>query len=298
MDIHCLNSQELDGAMLFNGDCVEVTKQLPDRSIDYSVYSPPFSNVFVYSDSERDMGNCVNDDEFFDHYKFLIEEIYRLTRPGRLTSVHCSNLPMHKFKDGHIGIKDFRGDIIKAHIEKGWIYHSEVVIWKCPLIEATRTKALGLLYKQVQKDSTMSRQGMPDYIVTFKKYDPDHEDEISMVKKDPNEFSQQDWRNLASPVWMDINQTNVLNVREARDNADEKHICPLQLDVIERCLKLWTNPNDVVLSPFMGIGSEGYVSAQMGRRFIGIELKPIYFEKAIANIQSVKNQGVLFESAC
>lgn len=278
--------------MLFNGDCVEIAKQLPDRSIDFSVYSPPFSNVFVYSDSERDMGNCVNDDEFFEHYKFLIREIYRLTRPGRLTSVHCSNLPMHKFKDGHIGIKDFRGDIIKAHIEEGWIYHSEVVIWKCPLVEATRTKALGLLYKQVQKDSTMSRQGMPDYIVTFKKYDPDHEDEVAAVKKDPNEFSQHDWRDLASPVWMDINQTNVLNVREARDNRDEKHICPLQLDVIERCLKLWTNPNDIVLSPFMGIGSEGYVSAQMGRRFIGIELKPIYFEKSIQNIESVKRQGI------
>lgn len=292
MDIHCLNSHEMDGAMLFNGDCVEIAKQLPDRSIDFSVYSPPFSNVFVYSDSERDMGNCVNDDEFFEHYKFLIREIYRLTRPGRLTSVHCSNLPMHKFKDGHIGIKDFRGDIIKAHIEEGWIYHSEVVIWKCPLVEATRTKALGLLYKQVQKDSTMSRQGMPDYIVTFKKYDPDHEDEVAAVKKDPNEFSQHDWRDLASPVWMDINQTNVLNVREARDNRDEKHICPLQLDVIERCLKLWTNPNDIVLSPFMGIGSEGYVSAQMGRRFIGIELKPIYFEKSIQNIESVKRQGI------
>lgn len=292
MDINCINSHKTDDdkAFLVNGDCVEIAKQLPDRSIDYSIYSPPFSNLFIYSESERDMGNAADDDEFFEHYKYLIEQIFRITRPGRLTSVHCSNLPLHKFKDGHTGMKDFRGDIIRAHIEKGWIYHSEVVIWKCPLIEATRTKALGLLYKQVRKDSTMSRQGMPDYIVTFKKYDENHDNEIKPVIKDAEDFSQQNWRDLANPVWMDIQQTKVLNVREARENGDEKHICPLQLDVIERCLKLWTNPNDIVLSPFMGIGSEGYVSAQMDRRFIGIELKEAYFKKAIENIESIKRQ--------
>lgn len=294
MDIHCLNSHEMDGAMLFNGDCVEIAKQLPDRSIDFSIYSPPFSNLYIYSESERDMGNSADDAEFFEHYKFLIKEIFRMTRPGRLSSVHCKNLVKYKGRDGKAGQRDFRGEIIRAHEDIGWQYHSEVTIWKDPVIEMQRTKAHGLLYKQLRADGTFSRQGMAEYIVTFRKWpeNESEESEILPVTHTKHDIPLNEWQQLASPVWMDINQTNVLNVREAREDKDEKHICPLQLDVIERCLKLWTNPDDIVLSPFMGIGSEGYVSAQMGRRFIGIELKPVYFEKSIQNIESVKRQGI------
>lgn len=294
MDIHCLNSHEMDGAMLFNGDCVEIAKQLPDRSIDFSIYSPPFSNLYIYSESERDMGNSADDAEFFEHYKFLIKEIFRMTRPGRLSSVHCKNLVKYKGRDGKAGQRDFRGEIIRAHEDIGWQYHSEVTIWKDPVIEMQRTKAHGLLYKQLRADGTFSRQGMAEYIVTFRKWpeNESEESEILPVTHTKLDIPLNEWQQLASPVWMDIQQTKVLNVREARENGDEKHICPLQLDVIERCLKLWTNPNDIVLSPFMGIGSEGYVSAQMGRRFIGIELKPIYFEKSIQNIESVKRQEI------
>lgn len=278
------------------GDCVEEITKLQDGSMDYSIYSPPFANLYIYSDSYRDMGNCKNDDEFFEHYQYLLFELYRILRPGRLMSVHCKQLVNYKGRDGRAGLRDFRGDIIRACESAGFQYHSEVCIWKDPVIEMQRTKAHGLLYKQLRADSTYSRQGMPDYLVTFRKWAEVDEVEIP-VTKTKEQFGLNVWQNYASPVWMDINQTNVLNKAIAKDAPDEKHICPLQLDVIQRALHLWTNPNDMVFSPFMGVGSEGYMSLKCGRRFTGIELKDSYFKQAVSNLNAaseIKDQLSLF----
>lgn len=280
MAIRCLNDSHGEDWALYNGDCVDVVRQLPDRSVGFAIYSPPFSNLFVYSDSESDMGNSADDGEFFRHYGFLLEQMTRKMKPGRLAAVHCSDLPLTKWRDGVIGIKDFSGDLIRAHEAAGWILHSRVTIWKDPVVEMTRTKALGLLYKQLQKDSTRSRQGMADYLLVFRAPGVNAEP----VGQDAKLFPVDQWQKWASPVWMDIRQTNTLNVQQAREGSDERHVCPLQLDLIERATLLWSNRGDVVLSPFAGIGSEGFSAVKLRRKFVGVELKRLYFDVARKNL--------------
>jgi hypothetical protein len=287
--IRCLNSHSGAKFTAIHGDCVDVLSQFPANSIGFSVYSPPFESLFVYSDAAADMGNST-DEEFAEHYAYLVEEKFRVTMPGRLTAVHCSDLPMTKWKDGAVGIKDFSGQIIQAHEDAGWIYHGRRTIWKCPVVEMTRTKHVGLLYKQLQKDSSKSRGGMPDYLLTFIK-PGDNPDPIVHT---PDNFPLEQWQEWASPVWMTIHQSNVLNVKAAKGNNDERHLCPLQLDVIDRALVMWSNPNDVVLSPFMGIGSEGVQSLKLGRRFIGVELKESYWRQSCRYLDECDKQSTLF----
>ena len=289
--IRCLNENHGDRFTAYHGDCVDVVGQLPDSSIDFSVYSPPFGSLFVYSESISDMGNST-DEQFRDQYAFLVREKLRVTKPGRLTAVHCSDLPLTKWKDGAVGIKDFSGDIIKIHEEAGWILHGRRTIWKCPVVEMTRTKHVGLLYKQLQKDSSKSRGGMPDYLMTFIKPG----DNSEPIVHTPQNFPLDQWQEWASPVWMSVNQTRVLNVKSARNANDERHLCPLQLDVIDRALVMWSNPGDVVLSPFMGIGSEGYCSIKAKRRFVGVELKAEYFNQACRTLHDVEaSSATLFD---
>lgn len=321
---------------IYNADCVEFAQNMPSDSIGYSIYSPPFASLYTFSNSERDMSNCASHGEFMEQYQFLIDQLFRVTKPGRLTSVHCTNMTTTKSTHGKIGLIDFRGQIIRAHEAAGWTYHSEVVIWKNPVMAMQRTKALGLLHKTITTDSGRSRQGTPDYILTFRKEgenDTPIEGRLRWYAGDMslNEFAEayghnaaksgfkvsaefQDgicrqlattpehsidiWQQYASPVWFDIHQSNTLEFRKARDSDDEKHISPLQLDVIERCLQLWSMPGDVVYSPFLGIGSEGYVSLSMldgARKFIGTELKSSYFKAAIKNLQKAENQEVQTE---
>jgi hypothetical protein len=280
-----------DGFTAHLGDCVDVVSEIPDNSIGYTIYSPPFSSLYTYSNSDRDMGNCTDDAQFMEHYRFLVGQMFRATMPGRLLSFHCMNLPTSKQNHGYIGIRDFRGELIKMHQEAGFIFHSEVVIWKDPVTAMQRTKALGLLHKQIKKDSCMSRQGIPDYLVTMRKPGENPE----RVSHTADDFPVQLWQQYASPVWMDINPSETLQYRSAREHNDERHICPLQLEVIRRALKLWTNPGDLVLSPFMGIGSEGYCAVQAGRRFVGAELKRSYWGQAVRNLTAAKtDQGMLF----
>jgi len=320
-----------DRFTVYNADCVSITRSLPDSSVHFSIYSPPLSQLNGDSESPRDMGNVKNDEEFFKQFGFLVQELYRVLMPGRLMSVHCMDIPAMKERDGFIGLKDFPGELLRAFQSAGFIYHSKVSIWKDPLIEATRTKSLGLMHKQIVKDSAMCRQGIPDYLLTVRKpgnneepvthkngfenfigedepsapkVEPTLKDSrahrnISMAKSDPV-YSHQVWRRYASPVWMDIRQSYTLQKESARDEKDERHIAPLQLDVISRALELWTNPGDIVLSPFMGIGSEGYESIKMGRRFVGVELKPSYYQQAVKNLQAAEEQTkvkTLFELA-
>jgi len=273
-----------------NADCVEFSASLPDNSIGFSVYSPPFAHLFVYSDSERDMGNVANEAEFKALYAHLVREKFRITKPGRLTAVHCSDLPRTKGTHGTVGLYDFPADIREVHEAAGWTYHSRITVWKDPVIEMQRTKALGLLYKQIQTDSTRSRQGMPDYVLIFRKT-PEDESQADKVGQDAKLFPVSMWQQWASPVWMDINQTDVLNVKVAREDKDERHLCPLQLDLIERCIRLWTNPGDTVFSPFMGIGSEGWAALKADRRFIGSELKPAYFRQAAKNLAYMESES-------
>jgi superfamily II DNA or RNA helicase len=272
-------------------DCVDVARELPDDSLHYTIYSPPFASLYTYSNSDRDMGNCKDDDTFMEQYRFLVRELYRATMPGRLTSFHCMNLPTSKVRNGYIGIRDFRGELIRLHEAEGWIFHSEVCIWKDPVTAMQRTKALGLLWKQLKKDSAMSRQGIPDYLVTMRKPGTNPQN-VSHTSED---FPVELWQNFASPVWMDINPSDTLTFREAREHNDERHICALQLQVIERGIKLWSNPGDTVFSPFAGVGSEGYVAVKMGRRFLGAELKRSYWEQACRNLdQARREQAGLF----
>lgn len=279
---------------LYLGDCVEVAKEIADDSIDFTVFSPPFASLYTYSASDRDMGNSKDGDEFARHFRFLVDELLRVTVPGRLVSFHCMNLPTSKTHHGYIGIRDFRGELIKMFEDAGFIYHSEVCIWKDPVTAMQRTKALGLLYKQLKKDSAMSRQGIPDYLVTMRKPG----ENPKRVTKTEEGFPVGVWQRYASPVWMDINPSNTLQFRAAREEEDERHICPLQLQVIERAVELWTNPGDLVFSPFAGIGSEGHVSLQLGRKFVGIELKRSYWEMAAQNLAQAKTvMGDLFEVA-
>jgi DNA modification methylase len=288
--IQCLGEAHGNLFAAYHGDNVSVLRQFPDACIDFSVYSPPFSNLFVYSDSIADMGNAGTDAEFLEHYGFLLRELYRMTTPGRLTAVHCSDLPLQKWRDGVVGIKDLSGSIIRAHEEAGWVLHSRVTIWKSPVVEMTRTKALGLLYKQLQKDSARSRTGMPDYLLVFRK---DGENDKPVVHT-PADFPLDQWQEWASPVWMTVDQTRTLNVSTAREDKDERHLCPLQLDVIDRALVMWSNPGDTVLSPFMGIGSEGVQSIKARRKFVGVELKEAYFKQAAQYLDAADRQMGLF----
>lgn len=293
-----------------HGDCVEGVAGLPENSIDYSIFSPPFASLYCYSASDRDMGNARTKSEFFEHLGFLVAELYRVIKPGRLVSFHCMNLPTSKTHHGYIGIDDFRGDLIRMFQQYGFIYHSEVCIWKDPVTAMQRTKAIGLLHKQVVKDSCMSRQGVPDYLVTMRKpgvntnpvtgefdqYFGDGTMGVGFPTGADTRYSIEVWQRYASPVWMDINPSDTLQFRSAREHNDERHICPLQLQVIERGLELWSNPGDTILSPFMGIGSEGYVSIERDRKFVGFELKESYFKQAVANLtraEEIKKESVL-----
>ena len=274
-----------DGYTVHLGDCVKWAKRMEDNSIDYSVFSPPFADLFTYSNSDHDMGNCKNDTEFADQFKYLVKELYRVLKPGRNVSFHCMNLPTTKMRQGFIGLRDFRGDLIRTFQEEGFIYHSEVCIWKDPVTAMQRTKALGLLHKTVRENACMSRQGLPDYVVTMRK-PGDCENRVTHGDDLPVSM----WQKYASPIWDDINQSRTLNKLPARDENDTKHMCPLQLDVIERCIHLWTNKGDLVFSPFTGIGSEGYCAVKMQRRFIGTELKPSYYELACQNIEDARTE--------
>jgi hypothetical protein len=292
MALNVLNQQIMPRYAAYHGDSVEVIKGLPSDSIHYTVFSPPFASLYTYSASDHDMGNCKDADEFAVHFRFLVDELFRVTMPGRLLSFHCMQLPISKEREGFIGMRDFRGELIRLFINAGWIYHSEVCIWKDPVTAMQRTKALGLLHKQIKKDSCMSRQGIADYLVTMRKPG----DNPERVTHTNETFPVGLWQNYASPVWMDINPSDTLQRESAREDEDERHICPLQLEVIRRAVNLWTNPGDVVLSPFMGIGSEGYASLEMGRKFVGIELKPSYFGQACKNLAAATDdkQATLF----
>lgn len=285
---------------IYNADCVDVARTLPADSVDYTIFSPPFESMYQFSNSDRDFGNSSRAD-FYHHFRFLVDEMFRITRPGRLLSFHCMNLPTSKVNDGYIGIRDFRGELIRMFQDAGWIYHSEVCIWKDPVVAMQRTKALGLLHKTIRKDSSMSRQGIADYLVTMRKPGQNdkpvrhyrdeselakvcEEEGLNPIQEECNILPVMLWQKYASPVWMDINQSRTLNYKAGRDDDDQKHICPLQLDVIERALHLWTAPGDVVFTPFLGIGSEVYSAVKMGRRGIGAELKPSYFDLAKKNI--------------
>ncbi len=328
-----LNQMVSDRYGIYNGDSVEMIRGIPDNSIHYTMFSPPFASLYTYSNSDRDMGNCKDDKEFYNHFKFLAGELYRVTKPGRLLSFHCMDLPLMKSRDGVIGMKDFPaivrqifedlagelyrvtkpGRLLSFHCmdlplmksrdgvigmkdfpaivrqifeDCGFIYHSRVTIWKNPVTEMQRTKALGLLHKQIKKDSSMSRQGMPDYIITMRK-DGDNQEAITHTDES---FPVEVWQNYASPVWMDIRQSDTLQKKSAREEDDERHICPLQLEAIQRCIELWTNPNDIVLDPFAGIGSVPYTAIKLGRRGIGFELKESYYKQAKNNLESALNE--------
>lgn len=290
--MNCLESTMGEGFAMYQGDCVDVVSGLPDRSVDYSIFSPPFASLYTYSNSPRDMGNCRNHDEFFEHFSHLIRELKRVMKPGRNVSFHCMLMPTSKERDGYIGLRDFRGELIRAFQSEGFIYASEVCIWKDPVTAMQRTKALGLLHKTVRGNAAMSRQGIPDYLVTMRT--PGEADPDDRVKHTPEDYPVSKWQEVASPVWTDINPSDTLQFRSAREHDDERHICPLQLEVIRRGVDLWTNPGDVVLSPFAGIGSEGYVALEMGRRFVGIELKASYYQQAAQNLQNALSQSRLF----
>ena len=290
-----LDQKSGENWVLYNGDSCEILAGIPTASIHYSITSIPFASLYTYSNSERDLGNSRNYGEFAEHYQYLGQEWYRVMMPGRLVSIHCMNLPAMKERDGFIGVKDFRGDVIRWMQACGFIFHSEVCIWKNPVVEMQRTKALGLLHKQIRKDSAMSRMGIPDYIVTFRKpgINPEPLDHTH------ENYSVDHWQQVASPVWdeypapvwWDINQSATLQRKSARTEKDEKHICPLQLPVIERCVELWSKEHEIVLDPFDGIGSTGYQALKMGRRHVGIELKESYFRQAALNLEAAEREA-------
>ena len=311
--MNCINQVVTDQYAIYNGDCIEVIAGLPDKSVDYSIFSPPFSSLYTYSNSPRDMGNARTDEEFYAQFQFLIKELARVVKPGRNVSFHCMQLPTSKERDGYIGLKDFRGDLIRAFQKEGFIYASEVTIWKDPVTAMQRTKALGLLHKTVRGNGSFSRQGIPDFLVTMRAPgDIDDDDKVrhyrndaellDVCEKEGKDYAEQEcnvlpveeWQQLASPVWMDINPSDTLQFKSAREHDDERHICPLQLEVIRRGIKLWTNPGDVVLTPFLGIGSEVYTAVEMGRRGVGAELKESYFKQAAKNIASLSQQSDMF----
>lgn len=281
--VNVINQAISDRYALYNGDSAEILQGIPSDRIHYSIFSPPFASLYTYSNSERDLGNCRTTEEFYQQFKFIVDELYRVIIPGRLISFHCMDLPLSKERDGIIGIRDFRGELIKLFEDAGFVLHSQVCIWKDPVTAMQRTKAIGLLHKQLKKDSCLSRQGIPDYLVTMRKPGANPEPVTHTNESFPVEI----WQRYASPIWTDINPSDTLQATSARDEKDERHICPLQLTVIRRALNLWTNPGDTVLTPFLGIGSEAFVALQLGRRAIGIELKPSYFQQAVKNCASV-----------
>ena len=291
-----LKDQVIDNEFAYYcGDAVEVSKGIPDNTADITIYSPPFFELYVYSDDPKDMNNSANYSQFQQHYRYLVREIKRILKPGRICAVHCMDLPVQKSKYGYIGLRDFSGDLIKIHEEEGMIYHSRVTIWKNPVTEMQRTKALGLLHKTIKKDSAMSRVGIPDYVLLFRN-EGDNETPIAHQDTDPKEANYLPvdlWQKYASPVWMDIDYGKTLQYRSARDNNDEKHITPLQLETIERLLHLYSNEGEVMFSPFAGIGSEGFKTIEMNRRAILIELKDSYFNVGVKNLKDItreKNQ--------
>lgn len=309
MDLKAINQVVTEEYAIYEGDSCELMKGIPDNSIGFSIHSPPFEGLYKFSNSDRDVSNSEGEG-FYRHYGYIIDELLRITKDGRLASVHCMQLPTSITRDGFIGMRDFRGEVIREFIKRGWIFHSEVCIWKDPVIAQQRTKSIRLLHKQMEKDSTISGQGLADYIITFRKAGKNDapvqgkleyyigegnapepvENRLKRQSREDAErwYSIEVWQRYASPVWMDINQTRTLQYRSARDEKDEQHISPLQLDVIERCIHLWSNPNDVVFTPFMGIGSEVYGAVEMGRKGIGIELKPSYFRQAVKNLEGLK----------
>ena len=289
--MNCIDQVVTDSYTAINGDCVDALKGLPDHCIGYSIFSPPFASLYTYSNSPRDMGNVRNDAEFFAHFGYLIDELARVMMRGRVVAMHCMDMPTSKERDGHIGLRDFPGEIIRAFEKRGFIFHSRVTIWKDPVTAMQRTKALGLLHKTVRENASMSRVGIPDYIIAMRA--PGDVPVDDRVKHTVEEYPVDEWQHVASPVWAvtsaegvraAINPQDTLQYQSVREHDDERHICPLQLDVIRRGVMLWTNPNDIVLSPFMGIGSEGYVALEMGRRFVGAELKASYYAQAAANL--------------
>lgn len=324
MDVKCIDQANGTDWVLYNGDSCEVIKGIPDDSIGFGVHSPPFSSLYIYSNSEADMGNCASDEEFFQHYSYLIREMLRVTIPGRLVAVHCKDLPRYANVCGTTGLIDFPGMCIQEYEAAGWVYHSRVTIWKCPVVERERTNNNGLLHKTVMRDTSQVRQGMADYLLVFRKppveglmsdkpierpngferyfglQDPreDNSHPSKFARRGSNRGSISIWQRYADPVWWDIDQTNVLNFKIAKSDNDERHICPLQLDVIERSIHIWSDEGDVVLSPFAGVGSEGVGAINCGRKFIGIELKQEYFEHAkrfIANAEFETKQPTLFD---
>lgn len=321
-EVMCLGEQHGEGWSNYNADAVDFSGQMPSGSVDYCIHSPPFANLYTYSDSALDMGNCADDAEFFRHYAYLLANLYRVMRPGRNVSVHCKDLVDYKGSSGRAGLRDFPGDIIRAYEAAGFKYHSRVTIFKCPVTEMQRTKSHGLLYKQLRADSTHSRQGLAEYVLTFRKWAAEgdeihpvtHPNPVDLAKReeearaltfigepvpaDLNAPARGDlitldqWQKWASPVWLDIVQTDVLNVYHAREDRDEKHMCPLQLDLIDRCVALWSNPGDVVYTPFSGIGSELYGAIKRRRYAIGTELKYSYFLNGSKNARSAEPLGV------
>lgn len=311
-----INQVITDEYSIYEGDSCEIMRGMPDHCIDFSIHSPPFEGLYKFSNSERDISNS-NGETFWTHYGFIIRELLRMTKPGRLASVHCMQLPTSITRDGFIGMRDFRGECIKAFQDAGWIFHSEVCIWKDPVVAQQRTKSIRLLHKQITKDASISGQGLADYIVTFRKPGQNEHPidglfeyyigegkspeplENRLRRQNESEakkwYSIEVWQRYASPVWMDINQSRTLQYKTAKDEKDERHISPLQLDVIERCIHLWSNPGDVVFTPFLGIGSEVYGAVELGRKGLGIELKPSYFAQAAKNLGAAKNQIGLFE---
>lgn len=303
-----------DDFAVYLGDCCEVLPDIPDESVGLSVFSPPFADLYSYSDLPNDMGNCSSYEEFFDHFKFLVGQLFRVTMPGRIVAVHCMDLPTYKRAGEEIGVRDFPGDIIRCFQSEGFVFHSRHCIWKDPLVAATRTKAIGLAHKQIVKDSAMCRMALLDYVLALRKPGENpkpinHPNGLSeyygqrnvpntldvyMDEEDQskNKRSHWIWQRYASPVWDDIRQTNVLPYREGRDTDDEKHICPLQIDVIERCVSLWSSEQDVVLTPFMGVGSEVYVAIKNRRKAIGVELKESYYRQALRNVKEAMKKSM------
>lgn len=280
----------------YNADCVPFTADLPDGVVDFSVYSPPFSSLYIYSESVADMGNCASDEEFFEQYRHLVREKLRVTRPGRLTAIHVKDLVYYQNSSerGTAGLRPFSDRCTQVHLEEGWDLHSRITIWRDPVREMQKTKAHGLLWKTLRADSTFSRMGLPEYLLVFRKWAKDGEP-VAPVTHTKESFPVEEWQRYASPVWnfdrQDLPETDVLNVKVARSDKDEKHICPMPLNITRRALRMWSNPGDTVFSPFMGIGSEGVVSVEERRRFIGTELNPAYFRQAARNIADAERVG-------
>ena len=319
MDLKAVNQVITNDYAIYEGDSCELMQAIPDASIGFSIHSPPFEGLYKFSNSDRDVSNSEGE-TFWNHYGFIIDQLLRITKPGRLASVHVMQLPTSKTRDGYIGMRDFRGEVVREFQKRGWIFSSEVCIWKDPVVAQQRTKSIRLLHKQIEKDSSISGQGLADYIVTFRKPGENMERisgkfEIYVGEGNAPEpiesrlrrqsqadaekwYSIEVWQRYASPVWMDISQSRTLQYRGARDEKDEQHISPLQLDVIERCIHLWSNPGDIVFTPFMGIGSEVYGAVELGRKGMGIELKASYFRQAVKNLSDVQsNRNDLLKDA-